>query len=713
LNQLETKPLETKHVATKHLETQCAPRVHALAGALLGGALATMVLSGCGASDPSSDAVLDSAPGVASDPAVAARPEPSAAVAERGRAGSPPGDSAARESGEPAGALVSEPRQRELSLEQVPLEMRSCFGCHAAVVRSFLQEHGMAGSIAPAGEVDAGVVDNPRNGRRYVMSREADGAWLSTVEADGGERKQRVVGRIGAGIFANSWITAESDVITRAPSGRLFFAPVETVGEHGLVLAPFEHSEPAAGADMELTEACLTCHLTAPLAELPGAATGGSGVVFPANALGEDAFERLPSIGCDACHGDATYHLEVMASPDPAIGTGLLRLGSLPPATQRDVCARCHLQGDSRWSLVDGAPGTGAPLPAQVPVLVPVEAITDFRFVGQHERLALSSCFTGAAAMTCTTCHDPHRGAAAQGVESFEAACVACHQASCNRSAELTVPEVTDEPSRGPEGCVDCHVRRSQPFDLTEVRSADHWIRRRIEPAVAGAPHRQFAAPSGPVELFERERLARQLATPGGATWENAVTALGLAGMGRFEEARARFDDLPAPGTPAATRPVAPPPLQSALDRPALHQTRALVLLAAGRLDEAKAAFGDALHLDSLDPGARLGRARLRLDTGDINGMLEDTQAVIDAFPRAEQPWRLRLELAERAGRMDLAQQALEEITRRWPSDPAAWQKLGLLLEQVGAQARAQEALQRATLLSPSLDLRTKPALER
>ncbi len=179
------------------------------------------------------------------------------------------------------------------------------------------------------------------------------------------------------------------------PTGRLFFAPVETVGEHGLVLAPFEHAEPGAGADLELTEGCLTCHVTASLTDLPGAATGGRGVVFPANALGDDAFEHLPSIGCDACHGDATYHLELMASAEPAIATGLLDLGGLPAATQRDVCARCHLQGDSRWSLVDGAPSTGAPLPAQVPVLVPSSAMTDFRFVGQHERLALSSCFTG------------------------------------------------------------------------------------------------------------------------------------------------------------------------------------------------------------------------------------------------------------------------------------------------------------------------------
>ena len=63
------------------------------------------------------------------------------------------------------------------------------------------------------------------------------------------------------------------------------------------------------------------------------------------------------------------------------------------------------------------------------------------------------------------------------------------------------------------------------------------------------------------------------------------------------------------------------------LDQPDLHQTRALTLLAAGRIDEALLAFGDALRLDPQHPTARLGRARLRLGRGDARGVLEDTQS--------------------------------------------------------------------------------------
>jgi hypothetical protein len=517
------------------------------------------------------------------------------------------------------------------------------------------------------------------------------------------------VGRIGAGIFTTSWVTAETDPATGVDSGRLFFAPVETIADRGLMLAPFEHHEEAPGPDMELTQGCLTCHATRRLSELAGAATGGGGTVYPANALGADAFEGLGGIGCDGCHGDAGYHQQLVAGQETGIGSGMIELGALPAASQRDVCARCHLQGDSRWELVDAAPSTGIPLPAQIPVLVPGEPDQDFRFVGQLERLELSACFRASPRMTCTTCHDPHLGAPAQGVAAFDASCLACHRDRCDRPPELTVVEVTGALARGALGCVDCHLRRSQPFDLAEIRSVDHWIRRRIERPQSGADHRQFADRQGPLRLFDRQRLADSLQTPGGRTWEHAVLAMGLATMGRFEEAGDHFAALPRPGTAGAVAPVAPAPLLSVLDRPSLHQTRGLPLLAAGRFEEAVVAFSDALRLDPLDPPARLARARLALDRGDVRGVLEDTQVVIDTFPRAEQPWRLRLELAERAGRLDLAQRALEAITERWPSDPVAWQKLGLLLEQQGERAGAAAALRRARLLRPSLDLRPAP----
>jgi cytochrome c-type biogenesis protein CcmH/NrfG len=133
------------------------------------------------------------------------------------------------------------------------------------------------------------------------------------------------------------------------------------------------------------------------------------------------------------------------------------------------------------------------------------------------------------------------------------------------------------------------------------------------------------------------------------------------------------------------------------------HTLRAMSLLTRGELESANAAFSDAVKLDPRAASALLGRARLRFDTGDVGGALLDTQAVIEAYPAAEQPWDLRVEMAERAGRADLTLAGLKATTSRWPSNAAQWLKLGLLLRQQGDAAGAKRAFDRARSLRPSL----------
>ena len=590
----------------------------------------------------------------------------------------------------------------------VPQAMKPCFSCHRDAVISYLG-HGMSRSIGPVGEPPPGIVDNPRSGNRYEIRTGGGAAWLDVALADGGVRTQQLVGRIGAGVLDTSWVSTEIDTRTGEATGRLFFAPVETITDHGHELSPFELAGEQAGPDFALTEGCLTCHTTDRLADLAGAATAegaaSGGEVFPANALGVDAFDVLSPLTCDACHGDSRLHVEVMTGQQESLpdDIAIARLGDLPASTQLDVCARCHLQGDARIDLVRTDPDRDHPLGGQIPILVASRAGKDFRFVSQLERLVLSQCFQGTAEMTCTTCHLPHSSAAEQGPASFDAACSACHD-HCSRPESLPVEQVTGEPARSEAGCVDCHVRRSQPFDLPHVRSADHHIRRRIE-LPEELPHRQFADPTGPLVLYDDGRLAAALDTPGGRRWRAGALAMGLMSMGRLDEAGAHFADFPAPGSPEATQPSAPRGLLPFETYPSFHQVRALSLMASGQFEQALAAFSDALQLDPLLAGARLGRAQLRLDRRDVAGALEDTQAVIDAYPRAEQPWGLRASLAERIGRPDLAASAFEAYVLDWPSNATVWTKLGLLRRQRGDAAGAAEALDRARSLSPSLRL--------
>jgi Tetratricopeptide repeat len=580
-----------------------------------------------------------------------------------------------------------------------PPSIQSCAACHAAIVESYL-DHGMSKRIGPAGAVTPGRVRNPISKNLYTIDGGPDGFSLTTTFPDGGSRRQRVVGRIGAGIFDTSWVTGEVDSESGNATSRLFFAPVETLPRRGLELAPFELHSGSPGPGFALTESCLTCHTTDELSRLPGAS------LFPANHLGADAFDHLLPLTCGACHGDTLRHTEIVSGRKAAPGReiGLRQLGKLAPGSQRDVCARCHLQGDARIDLVRGKPRSELPLAGQIPVLVPSPRPDDFRFVGQLERLALSACFRSSPAMTCTTCHEPHRGVRAQGVESFDARCAACHRLAPSHTS-LTVSEVTGETARSRAGCVDCHVRRSQPFDLPHVRSADHFIQRRIRLPRHDVPHRQFADPKGEPVLYDDGRLARRLQTAEGRRWLSGVLAMGLVSMGRFDEAARRFDEFPPPGSPEALRSSVPSdsglsPLET---QAAFHTLRAMILMTTGRIEPAKAAFSDALALDPRAASALMSRARLRFDTGDVAGALVDTQAVIEAFPAAEQPWDLRVEMAERAGRSDLALAGLKASTRRWPSNAEQWLKLGLLMRQQGDVEGAKRALDRARALRPSL----------
>jgi Flp pilus assembly protein TadD len=583
--------------------------------------------------------------------------------------------------------------------------MAPCAGCHAAVVTKFL-DHGMSRSIGPAEGVTPGRVTNPASKVRYDVSLEPGGPLLTATFPDGGSRRQRLVGRIGAGIFDTSWAAAELDGST--VTGRLFFAPVETLTGRGLALSPFELHAGSPGVDLALTGSCLTCHTRFRPDRLPGAALPAvppAGLPFPANHLGADAFDHLAPLSCGACHGDADRHADIISGkvPAPEGEIGLRRLGRLAPGAQRDVCARCHLQGDVRIELASGAVRGEVALAAQIPVFVPRRAPPDFRFVGQLERLALSACFKRSPAMTCTTCHQPHSGVAAQGVESFDAACQRCHSPGPGHTAALTPREVTGHAARSPAGCVDCHVRRSAPFDLPHVRSADHFIQRRILPPRLDVPHRPFADPEGELALFDDGRLAPSLATPEGQRWQSGVLAMALMSMLRFAEAARHFEKFPPPGTPAARQGAAPAGFTPLETHPSFHTARGVVLMTRGAEGAARAAFSDALALDPHAADARLARARLALAAGDIATALRDTQALIEAYPKAEQPWDLRVDIARRAGRMDLALAALEASTRRWPSNARAWSQLGALLQQRGDAERAEKALERARALSPAL----------
>ena len=94
---------------------------------------------------------------------------------------------------------------------------------------------------------------------------------------------------------------AEVDVVTGKDTGRLFFAPVETITGHGLELSPFELTDKSAGLDLALTDGCLTCHTDSDLARLEGVGPG-----LPHQDLLGDRVTHLADLKLSSAAGSRT-----------------------------------------------------------------------------------------------------------------------------------------------------------------------------------------------------------------------------------------------------------------------------------------------------------------------------------------------------------------------------------------------------------------------
>src|SRR5262249_13771957 len=158
----------------------------------------------------------------------------------------------------------------------------------------------------------------------------------------------------------------------------------------------------------------------------------------------------------------------------------------LSPKLRMDLCMQCHLEPTStafpalvrRFNRGPFSFTAGEPLDA-------FELAFDhargsghddkFEIVGSSAyRLRQSRCFLQRKdALTCETCHDPHRiPRAAEATRHYEAACRQCHAAAFDRL-------VTTGKHPAATGCVACHMPRRRTEDVIHVVMTDHLIQRR------------------------------------------------------------------------------------------------------------------------------------------------------------------------------------------------------------------------------------------
>jgi tetratricopeptide (TPR) repeat protein len=341
----------------------------------------------------------------------------------------------------------------------------ACARCHEAKyrdeqgsrhARTFSTVEGLAGLALPEAPVrDPALRDTTHAFRRVgksirLVTHSGDRDVTAAVEfaLGSGDRGLTMVARDAAGTARVCRVSAYRDRTLWDLTSHA--APPHPDDPHGVLGRPMS---------ADAVEACVACHVTSPRAARDRGAP--------------EAADR--GIGCERCHGPGGHHLAAIALklPDPAIAR-------LPRATADQItrlCGSCHKTDDP--SIPDSDPRS-------------------VRF--QATTLPKSRCYTESfGALSCTTCHDPHRNAETAAAP-YESKCLSCH--GSGTSGAESKPEETliaremrrvACPINPAADCLKCHMPK---LDGAAPHSSftDHQIRVHRTPASGSGP----ASPAEP-----------------------------------------------------------------------------------------------------------------------------------------------------------------------------------------------------------------------
>jgi Tfp pilus assembly protein PilF len=361
------------------------------------------------------------------------------------------------------------------------VDEQSCALCHPKIAESY-REKGMARAFRrPRLETDIEDFGAPpfihtpsrstlqivRRGDRLIFRRwqtDAAGQPINVFE-------QPVDWILGSGDHARTYLY-------RTAGGEIYQLPLAWYSQtRSWGMAPGFDRPDHDGVLRRIRRECLFCHTSYP--DVPaGADVYGAPQTWPDN---------LPEgIGCQRCHGPAAEHVWLSLGGigvREEIRASVFNPGKLPPARRDEVCQGCHLQpsvaisGLRRFGRSDFSFRPGEPLAdylVQVDVDEEGRATSDRFEINHHPyRLRQSRCWIASAgALSCLTCHDPHRRVPeSERAAHYRAACLTCHGAdACRRPGKTTAVDTSD--------CVSCHMPKRRTQDVVHVVMTDHLIRR-------------------------------------------------------------------------------------------------------------------------------------------------------------------------------------------------------------------------------------------
>ena len=317
---------------------------------------------------------------------------------------------------------------------------QSCAGCHAERVIEFEKTNHFhtfrragADTMPLAGFArEQATFASSDPALRFEMTRAGDEFYETAIRTApaGEERTRSSIDRIiGAG-------TADDVYVSWHPDGRMYELPIawlHTSRQWGAAnFDPFGAGDHAR----ELNPRCVECHNTW-IHHVPGT---------PNRYQREQA---LFGVTCERCHGPGSDHVAFHREhPQADRGRHIVHPARLTRDLQLAVCTQCHSNAMKRRGPAFSY-RPGQPLESSFRTLQ-TRHNEDDHVANQIQYLRRSRCFQEGDSLTCTTCHDPHRGRDA-GSRTTGKSCLNCHQpGDCGEQERL--------PAAVRGNCSGCHM---------------------------------------------------------------------------------------------------------------------------------------------------------------------------------------------------------------------------------------------------------------
>lgn len=299
----------------------------------------------------------------------------------------------------------------------------ACAPCHASEFKKHARSrHARSLHVATVTELGAlAPKPGPILDSGTALRRDGDRLFLRSASSGEELRLELALGSAKTGI---TFVGIDGDSVVE---GRMSYFP----STQQWYRTPGQERVPAASAGMKHPPAdskrCLGCH----------------SVVAPETPARWE--KRFFGIGCEACHGPGSAHVDAAKRKDNDLR--IARMKDWGATQLNEACGQCHRSGH----MVSNRG-------------LDMTMTNRFQVYGLME----SACFRKSGGkVSCISCHDPHDDAS-KVQKDYEAVCLACHEPSAGKPC----------PVNPAQKCVSCHMpsRRVFPRGDVPIEMADHLI---------------------------------------------------------------------------------------------------------------------------------------------------------------------------------------------------------------------------------------------